>query len=295
MSLLRLPTELIHQCSFHVIAHDPLGPPQAIITLALTCRAFHLVVSSHAFKARVCRFMFDIRPVTRRLFHPRDSDLADELHRCCNVLKEIRRADVAADSVDSLVDDTLLSAYFLMLSNDGKNYAQLEHAGLDAYVNKFVKTRLWEGSEENQGWPLDNFINSVAMWLMWMTLTKRWFFLPFFLSDCSPFILEKLAAESLDARKKMTELILPYVVLPHRVRRPRSSSLQHLILFLNSTHPPQLLRITSTFPSTLKIPTINNLFSQSQPPNFLIQSTSAINHALTWPTSTSVYPYARLS
>ena len=125
--------------------------------------------------------MFDVGAVSRRLFNPRDSDLADELQRCCNLLKEIRRADIA-DTDDSFVDDTLFSAYLLMLSNDGKNYAQLEHAGLDAYVNKFVKTRLWEGSEENQGWPLDNLINSTALWLMWMTLTKRWSFLSFFYS-----------------------------------------------------------------------------------------------------------------
>jgi len=68
-----------------------------------------------------------------------------------------------------------------MLGNDGKNYAQLEHAGLDAYVNKFIMTRLWEESESNQGWPLDNLNNSLALWLMWMTLTKRSSFLFFFL------------------------------------------------------------------------------------------------------------------
>lgn len=175
MSILTLPDELIHQCSFHVVAHDPLGPPHALIPLALISRSFNLVVSSHAFRARIYRLKFDVGAVTRRLFIPRDSDLADELHRCCNILREIRRGDVT-ESEDPLVDDTLSSAYTLMLSNDGKNYAQLQHAGLDAYVDKFIMTRLWEGSETNHGWPLDNDNNSIALWLMWMTLTKRWFF-----------------------------------------------------------------------------------------------------------------------
>lgn len=178
MSLFRLPDEVIHQCSFYVIAHDPLGPPQALLTLALTCRAFSLVVLSNAFRARICRLMFDTGAVTRRLFHPRDSDLADELHRCCNLLKVIRRAETE----DLDVDDTLISAYFLMLNNDGKNYAQLEHAGLDAYVDMFMRTRLWEGRETNQGWPLDNTTNSAALWLKWMTLTKRRSFLSFYYS-----------------------------------------------------------------------------------------------------------------
>lgn len=175
MSFLTLPDELIHQCSFHVVAPNPLGPPHVLIPLALTCRALNQVVSSHTFRARLFRLMFDVGAVTRRLFNPRDSDLADELERCCMVLKEIRRGDVT-ESVESLVEDTLWSAYILMLSNDGKNYAQLEHAGLDAYVREFIMTRLWEGRETNQGWPLDNINNSNALWLMWMTLTKRWSF-----------------------------------------------------------------------------------------------------------------------
>jgi hypothetical protein len=116
--------------------------------------------------------MFDVGAVSRRLFHPRDSDLADELHRCCNVLKAIRRGDFI-DSDGVIVEETLFSAYILMLSNDGKNYAQLEHAGLDDYVNRFIATRVWVGTETNQGWPLDNANNSSALWLMWMTLTKR--------------------------------------------------------------------------------------------------------------------------
>jgi hypothetical protein len=208
MSLLSLPDELIHQCSFHVIAHDPLGPPHALIPLALICRAFNLVVSSHAFRARICRLMFDVGAVSRRLFHPRDSDLADELHRCCNLLKDIRRGDVT-ESEDSFVDDTLASAYLLMLSNDGKNYAQLEHAGLDAYVNKFIMTRLWEGSETNQGWPLDNFINSIALWLMWMTLTKRWSFLSFLSFDYLPTYIRKTSGTVAGNSRRTEAVDLP--------------------------------------------------------------------------------------
>ena len=173
MSLLTLPVELIHHCCFHVLAHNPLGPPRDFITLALVCRALNRVVSSHAFSARLFRLMFDVGAVGRRLFHPRDSDLADELHRNCKVLKIIQTADVT-DSDETCIEDTLLSAYILMLSNDGKNYAQLEHAGLDFFVDKFINTRLWEGREFNQGWPSDSAMNSAALWLMWMTLTKRW-------------------------------------------------------------------------------------------------------------------------
>jgi hypothetical protein len=196
MSLITLPDELIYHCSFLVIAHNPLGPPSSLLTLALICRKFNAIVSSHAFKARIFRFMFDVGPVTRRLFHPRDSDLADELQCCCNVLSNIRRADVA-ETEDPMLDHTLISAYVLMLSNDGKNYAQLEHAGLDAYVNKFITTRFSEGRETNLGWPLDNYRNSMALWLMWMTLTKRWSFLLFLIPLFTDLSIRKTSHSSL--------------------------------------------------------------------------------------------------
>ena len=178
MSLSILPNELISHCAFHLIAQSPLGPPNALIPLALTSRSFHHVVTANPFLAKICRLKFDVRPLTRRLFRPRDRDLADELVRCCRLIHEIRRADVAES--DSILDDTFMSAYILMLSNDGKNYAQLEHAGLHTLVDNFVRSRLWEGRHSNQGWPLDTPNNSVALWLLWMTLTKGWssLFLP---------------------------------------------------------------------------------------------------------------------
>jgi len=51
MSLLRLPDELIHHCSFRIVALDPLGP---LIPLALICRAFDLVVSSQPEYVTLC-------------------------------------------------------------------------------------------------------------------------------------------------------------------------------------------------------------------------------------------------
>lgn len=52
------------------------------------------------------RLKFDVGAVTRRLYHPRDSDLAEELERCCNILKCIRKGDVT-EWEDSTVDDNL--------------------------------------------------------------------------------------------------------------------------------------------------------------------------------------------
>ena len=90
--------------------------PQPIIALALTCHAFNAVVSSSAFKARIFRLMFDVGAINRRLFHPRDSDLANELQQCCYLLNSIRKGDIDS-SEDSIAhsDEALVSSYFLML------------------------------------------------------------------------------------------------------------------------------------------------------------------------------------
>jgi hypothetical protein len=251
--LLRLPNELLHQCSYHLLALSPLGPPRDLLTLALTCSTLNIVVSSTAFKAKICRLMFDVGAVARRLFNPRDTDLADELHRCCDILKVIRKAD------PQFLDSTLCASYFLMLSNDGKNYAQLEHAGLDAYVDMYVRNNLWEGRETNQGWPLENsFDNSCALWLMWMTLTKQ-----------------KLAAESLATREQMVLLTLPYVVLPHRYASACAPP-NHFNLPLDSQNPYHQQRLVRTVapempypiyvkPSNLLMPYFNARFPVSQP------------------------------
>jgi hypothetical protein len=57
----------------------------------------------------------------------------------------------------------------MMLENDGRNAAQLEHAGLDSYLDIFVRTRLWD--DKSHGWPTDNTASACALWLVWMTTT----------------------------------------------------------------------------------------------------------------------------
>ncbi|KAF8799856.1 hypothetical protein BYT27DRAFT_6848701 [Phlegmacium glaucopus] len=248
----KLPLEIISQFSFILLADQPLGPPHGLLPIALTCRSFNAIVTSKQFLAKLCRFKFDVRAINRRSFHPRDRDLADELIRCCFLLKEIRRADVA--ETESVVDDTLWASYILMLNNDGKNYAQLQHAGLDAYVDKFVMTRLWEGRESNQGWPLDSANNSLALWLMWMTLTK-----------------EKLLAESPAAREQIILLTLPYVVLPHRYASA-SAPPNHFNLPLDTRNPyHQQPLITTLSPATpypiyIQIPPINAPYFNARMP-----------------------------
>jgi hypothetical protein len=58
----------------------------------------------------------------------------------------------------------------MLSENDGKNRSQLTWARLEHFVDRFVRMRLYE--HLHHGWPVDNVVNSLSLWIMWMTTTK---------------------------------------------------------------------------------------------------------------------------
>ncbi|PPQ75458.1 hypothetical protein CVT26_016105, partial [Gymnopilus dilepis] len=192
--LLRLPPELIDTIAFTLVAHTPLGPPAALLPLLLTHSSLHTQLTSAPFLARIARLKLDTAAVTRRLFSPSPADLAEHLVHACRVLQALRAGDVS----DLDVEDTLASALLLMLDNDGRNYAQLRHAGVHVFVERYVRQRLWEGREGNFGWPLHSKANATALWLLWLTTERT-----------------SLLAEDPMMREQLVMLLLPFVVCPH--------------------------------------------------------------------------------
>jgi hypothetical protein len=83
--------------------------------------------------------------------------------------------DVFGDDNDA--GDSMLTAFMMMLEDDGRNYRQLvEWARADVFAEEYVRKRLYEGREENDGWPVEKMENSCAVWLMWMFTTEGTFF-----------------------------------------------------------------------------------------------------------------------
>ena len=167
-----LPLEVIHSIFFALVAQRPLGTPSALVPLFTTSRDFHAIATSPLLLARVFRLKFDTGAVTRRHFLPMHADLKEQLVHACILLRALRAGDYLAQDAGN----HLFSALVLLLENDGKNYAQLEWAGVSEYAEEFVKRRLWKGAETNDGWPLDNANNASALWVLWLTLTKGMYF-----------------------------------------------------------------------------------------------------------------------
>ncbi len=115
-----------------------------------------------------------------------------------------------------------------MMENDGRNAAQLmEWAGLKLFVDRFVRTRLLDGA--TNGWPRENIINSLAVWLLYAT-TDEGVFLPYtllpsrlltFLASLCPLAYAMyhsatITSETPAKRGELMDLLRPYVTMPIR-------------------------------------------------------------------------------
>lgn len=169
-----LPNELWLNIAFFVVATSPLGPPP-LRSLLLINKRISAVLNTDALKARIFRLSWDSGAVLRRSFQPHNRELAEQLVLCCTLLKAIKERDLTSVEVQT----HLFTAYILMLDNDGKNYAQLEWAGIDAYVDGYIRQSLFSDRDTNMGWPIDSSENACALWLAWMTIKRGNFSLSF--------------------------------------------------------------------------------------------------------------------
>jgi hypothetical protein len=182
--LFRLPAELLELLALEVALLELLGPPKDLIALLCTCRRVHDFLAfdqCYNLFARIFKAKFDISAVRRR-FGPksvRSSSLALQLKKYCTTLQDIRGGNIYSSNIH----DILRTAFFMAMENDGKNSFQLAWAGLDRFVDRFVRTRLCEDAEMNNGWPADNSVNALALWLMWFTTTRGKFAAPCLLRD----------------------------------------------------------------------------------------------------------------
>jgi hypothetical protein len=243
--LCSLPLEIIDSIAFELTALTPLGPPSSLIPLLLT--SHHLLSSlssktNPALYVRIFKHKFDVSAVERRAFKPSHVQCIEQMMYYCRAMKVLRRGDVHAcprrraapgEEVDPVHDpspddvsgddndahDAMTIAFMMMLEDDGRNSRQLvEWAHADVFAEKYVRERLYEGREDNDGWPVENEGNCCAMWLMWMLTTEGDFSVsqPHNRSDQIAF-LEKLKNEHVVDRESMVQLLLPFVFVPYRV------------------------------------------------------------------------------
>ena len=169
----QLPPDVLQEIALELVVVEPVGLLEDLVSLLQTCRYIYGLLSStrnlHLY-GRILQGKFNTAAASRRLGDraTHSGNLLTQLREYCTALKHIHSGDIAAPT--EAIEKTLWAAAFLCLENDGRNYAQLRWAGAHDFVDRYVRERLGDGSEANRGWPLDNPVNSLALFVMWCTL-----------------------------------------------------------------------------------------------------------------------------
>lgn len=230
--LIGLPTEILDNIAFHV-ACSPLqiGPPGSLLNLLLTCREVNEKLAGKNnvdLYARMFKSRFDWRAVRRRAFDPESLGYYEQLVHYSRTLRVIRSGRIhdvdflkprpngkgmgvwfgeEGDPDDDLdIESLVTTAYLMLLENDGWNVAQLDYAGTYEWVEKLLRTRLYEGSQHRGGWPLENRWSSCALWVFW-TLTTQ----------------ERLRNETEAQGDEMVDLVFPIAQVQFKVCNTISS------------------------------------------------------------------------
>ncbi|KAI0056831.1 hypothetical protein BV25DRAFT_1813403 [Artomyces pyxidatus] len=189
-----IPNEVLEQIAFYAATCSPTGPPSDLLSLLLVNRRFAAalsVASTSYLYSRIFCAKFDADAYKRRLGPQATTapKLAAELARRCCLLRRIRaRTDCYVGKVPLSDEDAgrmhemLWVAYLMMLENDGLNERQLrEYAHLDVWLKDY-----WfdpDGAScatlaiKDNGWPPNNELSAVTMWLFWFLLRPEEYFL----------------------------------------------------------------------------------------------------------------------
>ncbi|KAG7451963.1 uncharacterized protein BT62DRAFT_926163 [Guyanagaster necrorhizus] len=205
-SLLSLPRETIDLIAFYIACPTHGGLPSSLLPFVLTCRKIGLYLhESNAVFREIFIFKYSYGAVGRRAFDLTSRDLKHQLYwyrKTLRFILERRGLDGERElrnTYDVDVSDVLWVVYFMCLDDDGYNLRQLTAVGAYEWIHDFVTLRLYDGASENGGWPLDNCVNALALWIFWRLSTKA-----------------RLFSETDETSDRIIKLILPFVTVPFR-------------------------------------------------------------------------------
>ena len=168
-----LPGNVLQTIAFFNVTSATFGPPHGLLRLFLISRtvwdALRPDVNPVLF-ADLFKFYFDLA-APRRKFRSSGLNafcLSAEMIQRVRVLHRIRDQNY---SDQEQIRNNLWTAYIMLLESDGQNEKHLRMAGISSYACGLIRHRF--GAEyESYGLPLNNEINSLALWLTCLTATS---------------------------------------------------------------------------------------------------------------------------
>lgn len=164
-----IPQEILQKIAFYAIHGSPLGPPKDLHSLLLTCKTFRTYLSPKNAGELHCSVFgqqFDALAPHHRLGQPVvRENIALELSRRFSALQIAKKTSFD----DHSLTEALWIAYLMVEDQDTsqKNVQQLIRAGFPAFLDSYLLNHLYDGSAENNGWPIMTEQNSLALALAW--------------------------------------------------------------------------------------------------------------------------------
>lgn len=169
ISILDFPPEILQHVALYASLGSPLGPPKELVNCLLTCRTFHEKLSpKNAGELHHIVFAqkFDIQGPVYRL----GSSVVRE-HAPFEMQRRFRALQIFKNRAiyHSELTEALWIAYIMVEDSDTsqKNVKQLFRAHLPSFLDSYLRHRLYEGAPDNNGWPVINEQNSLAIALSW--------------------------------------------------------------------------------------------------------------------------------
>ncbi|KAK0457117.1 uncharacterized protein EV420DRAFT_1551521 [Desarmillaria tabescens] len=167
-SLLDIPPELIRKIIF--LADAPLGIPSIFQPLLLTCRYTYSILSAPETYSQLFVTHFDVPPPSVV-----DETTFRQHAKCEMVRRYITLRTLHQGQVDS---ENVLDVLWCALSMFGysavgqKNIKLLLQAGVSEFLISFIVSRLYDASGDNDGWPIENEANCLAVLLLWVSTSR---------------------------------------------------------------------------------------------------------------------------
>ncbi|KAF8626687.1 hypothetical protein AX15_004771 [Amanita polypyramis BW_CC] len=169
-SLPSMPLEVLRRIALFAIGDNQPGPPGELYSLLLTCKSM-LKLNAKDLHYAVFAAKFEAHSPLRRLGKSLlKQQTILELRRRFAMLKRIRSGYID----ESSITEALWLAYTILedISVGSKGYQQLVWAKFPKFLDNYLRSRLYEGAERCDGWPVMNERNSLAITLSWFCLTE---------------------------------------------------------------------------------------------------------------------------
>ncbi|KAG5723271.1 hypothetical protein E4T56_gene308 [Termitomyces sp. T112] len=227
--LMTIPLEILHHIALDLTKLTPIGPAVQLVPLMQTCSTLNARLcrkrNPNLFGA-IYRHKLDSAAVERRLGRPTPMQWAAWGARAFEAMRLFRRGYIRCNEYDTkILLEALQVGVMLMLDDDGKNVRQmLLWARADVFIQRLVMMRVYEHSDENQGWPRETPLIAYALQLMWLLTSE-----------------ESLLSEPPAVSAQFQQLLLPFVYCPFR--------------YPSTPFPPNHYIVPPLLPSPMLVPT----------------------------------------